>query len=82
MTAGRKPADAKAIKAWRTHKPRQLKALAERLGISIPAVSKWKQVPLDRLDGVAEHLSVSRGELRPDLYPPDPWAPLHQNKDQ
>ncbi|MGO4135149.1 transcriptional regulator [Rhizobium brockwellii] len=52
--------------------------LARRIGISIQAVSQWKKVPGDRVLAVERVTGVSRSSLRPDLYPPDPPAPVQQ----
>lgn len=65
-----------AVRAWRKHRPTALKALAEYLGISVPAVSKWPYVPESRLAAVADFMGLSLRDLRPDLYPPDPWSAL------
>jgi DNA-binding transcriptional regulator YdaS (Cro superfamily) len=46
-----------------------VKAIAERLGISGPAVSQWDRVPPGRVIDVEAISGVSRTELRPDLYP-------------
>lgn len=51
-------------------------ALADFLGVSVQAITKWKkrplerQVPADRVVAVeaATNFSVKREELRPDLY--------------
>jgi DNA-binding transcriptional regulator YdaS (Cro superfamily) len=53
-------------------------ALAEALGVSVQAITKWKkrpegkQVPADRVVAVeaATDFAVRRQELRPDLYLP------------
>jgi DNA-binding transcriptional regulator YdaS (Cro superfamily) len=44
-------------------------ALARALGISQPSVSNWQQVPAQRVLAVEAATGVSRGVLRPDLYP-------------
>lgn len=51
-------------------------ALSRHLGLSQPAISKWVQVPAKRLVAVARYLKVPPHRLRPDLYPPPPWATL------
>lgn len=43
-------------------------ALADRLGISQPAVSGWSRVPAERVLAVEAASGVSREVLRPDLY--------------
>jgi DNA-binding transcriptional regulator YdaS (Cro superfamily) len=76
MTVGRKPVHQDAIWAWNHYRPKEIGDLARHLGISSPAVSKWKQVPADRLDAVAAWLGTTPDDLRPDLYKVDPWAAL------
>lgn len=57
--------------AWAMlRKPEYTPLLASALGLSKPAVSKWKHVPEDRLDTVATILGIPREVLRPDLSPP------------
>ena len=52
-------------------------ALAERLGISSQAISQWERVPAERVLQVeaATEGRVTRHELRPDIYPPEPVTP-------
>lgn len=77
-----KPADPRAVKAWRKYKPnffgtrtdKHIRALAKHVGVTQAAVSKWNQVPDFRLKATAEFLGVEPRELRPDLFPP--WAGL------
>ncbi|WP_206679314.1 transcriptional regulator [Endozoicomonas acroporae] len=47
--------------------------LANLLGISAQAVSKWVRIPSDRVIQIERALDgkISRRELRPDLYPPE-----------
>lgn len=77
---GRPPADPRAVRAWQTHrlKARPLKLFAARLNISQPAISKWRQVPEDKLEATAEFLGLQPADLRPDLQAPAPmpWAEL------
>lgn len=49
-----------------------LAKLAEPLGISMQAISQWDEVPPLRVLAVERVSGVSRQELRPDLYPPEP----------
>jgi DNA-binding transcriptional regulator YdaS (Cro superfamily) len=44
-----------------------IRALARKLGISNVAVSKWTEVPVNRLPLVEEKTGISAIELRPDL---------------
>ena len=52
--------------------------LAEALGVHRMTISQWKrrQVPASRVLSVeaATGYRVSRHELRPDLYPREPWC--------
>lgn len=50
--------------------------LAKRLGITSQAISQWKRVPPLRVLEVEQATGrrVTRYELRPDLYPPEPHA--------
>lgn len=73
---GPSPVHPTAYYAWKRHKPLArggVKALAEHLNISTPAVSKWPYVPRERLDAVAAFLHLEPGDLRPDL---DPFSAL------
>ncbi len=46
-------------------------ALAKALGnVSSQAVSQWKRIPVERVLDVERVTSISRHELRPDIYPP------------
>lgn len=44
-----------------------VKMIADRLGISIAAVSQWRRVPRGRLEAVAEITGIPAEQLRPDL---------------
>jgi DNA-binding transcriptional regulator YdaS (Cro superfamily) len=46
-----------------------VKAIAECLCISGPAVSQWERVPPGRVIAIEKLTGVPREELRPDLYP-------------
>lgn len=46
-----------------------LTKLAESLGISKQAISKWDEVPPLRVLAVERATGVSRHRLRPDMYP-------------
>ena len=46
-----------------------LAGLAEPLGVSIQAISQWRDVPPLRVLAVERVTGVPRHELRPDLYP-------------
>ena len=51
---------------------RRVSSVAEQMNMSQPGVSKWVQVPEDRMHATASFLGVEPRELRPDLFPP--WA--------
>lgn len=74
MKPGPKPKP-RAIVAWHKYRPKQITPLAEHLGISVPAVSKWPYVPRARLTEVAAFLGVSTENLRPDVDPFDALNP-------
>lgn len=45
--------------------------LAQDLGISVPAISKWirrGRVPVERVLEIEQRYGISRYELRPDIY--------------
>ena len=47
--------------------------LADKLGISVQAITDWKnrgRIPAERVLAVEEISGVPRHEMRPDLYPP------------
>ena len=54
---------AKAIAAVKT-----ITALAEKIGLTVQAVSQWDDVPPERCLDVEKATGVSRYELRPDIY--------------
>lgn len=72
---GRPPMDDRAVAAWRhyRHQIVSTRSLAKHLGVSQPAVSKWQQVPKERLAAVAAYIGVPAYALRPDL---DPFSAL------
>ncbi|MFZ3360694.1 MAG: molecular chaperone TorD family protein [Xanthobacteraceae bacterium] len=43
-------------------------ALARKIGISQPSLSKWSRVPAERVLSVEDITGIDRGLLRPDLY--------------
>jgi DNA-binding transcriptional regulator YdaS (Cro superfamily) len=45
-----------------------VRALAQALGISAPALLEWKRVPASRILQVEAVTGVKREKLRPDLY--------------
>jgi DNA-binding transcriptional regulator YdaS (Cro superfamily) len=48
------------------------KKLADALDISPPAIAQWNEVPVKRVLDVERISGVSRHELRPDIYGPQP----------
>lgn len=48
------------------------KALADKLGVSQPAISQWRRVPAGRVIQIEALTGVSRHELRPDVFGPAP----------
>jgi len=65
---GRKRPSEIAKLAWaELRRPEYTPLLAAHLDLSKAAISKWKQVPEDRLEAVAELLRIPRSALRPDL---------------
>ena len=45
-------------------------ALAEKLGITLGAISQWDRIPILRVPQVEEVTGVPRHELRPDFFQP------------
>jgi DNA-binding transcriptional regulator YdaS (Cro superfamily) len=45
--------------------------LARRLGISHPALFRWKKVPAERVLKLEQISGISRHDIRPDIYPRD-----------
>jgi len=48
--------------------------IARELGITFPAVLKWRRVPAERLPEVERATGIPRHELRPDICP----APMRE----
>jgi DNA-binding transcriptional regulator YdaS (Cro superfamily) len=42
--------------------------LAKMLGLTPPAVHRWKRVPANRIVAVEKATGIDRSKLRPDLY--------------
>ena len=56
-------------------------ALAQLLGIKPPSVSGWydrKRVPAERCIAIEHATGVSRHQLRPDVFGPDPTEPTSE----
>ena len=51
-------------------------ALADHLGITPQAVARWRNVPAARCLEVERLTGISRHQLRPDIYGPEPRRPL------
>lgn len=49
-----------------------VRALARRLGVSQPAISMWKRIPVDRVAEVESITGISRADLRPDIFDQEP----------
>lgn len=43
-------------------------SLADRLGISAPAISQWKKIPAERIGQVSAITGMRPEEIRPDLF--------------
>ena len=69
---GRKRPSQSAKRVWDTYRhPSFTAKLAKALGISKAAVSKWQQVPEDRLDVVADIMEIPlvvHDPATPDIY--------------
>ena len=52
-------------------------ALAEKLGITLGAISQWDRIPIQRVPQVEKATGVSRHELRPDFFGPAPADIAH-----
>ncbi len=48
--------------------------IARELGVTRPAILKWRQVPAERLPDVERITGIPRHELRPDICPPPAGA--------
>lgn len=48
--------------------------LAAELGISPSAISMWRRVPVERVLEIERLTGISRHELRPDVFGPEPTA--------
>lgn len=60
-------------------------ALAQRLGIKPPSVSGWydrRRVPAERCIAIELATGVSRHQLRPDVFGPDPACPTSETTEQ
>jgi DNA-binding transcriptional regulator YdaS (Cro superfamily) len=60
-------------------------ALAQLLGIKPPSVSGWydrRRVPAERCIAIELATGVSRHQLRPDVFGPDPACPISETTEQ
>lgn len=63
--------------AWaEARKTLRLSELARKLKTSRQAVHAWTRVPEDRVRVVARLVGRRPEDLRPDLYPAEPWSSL------
>lgn len=46
-----------------------MSALANKIGISRQAISKWRRIPAERVLAVEVATGISRHDLREDVYP-------------
>ena len=44
--------------------------LAKALGIGLPSLTRWRQIPHARVIEIERLFNIDREQLRPDLYPP------------
>lgn len=51
-----------------------LSAIARICGISVPAVSQWRRIPVERVLKIEKATGIPREALRPDIYPPEKAA--------
>jgi Putative antitoxin of bacterial toxin-antitoxin system, YdaS/YdaT len=42
--------------------------LAKMLGLTPPAIYKWKRIPADRIIAIEKATGIDRSKIRPDLY--------------
>lgn len=57
------------LRDWQWSRGYTLTELADALGVTRGAVSKWRRVPKRRVLQVEEVTGIPRYALRPDLYP-------------
>lgn len=55
-----------------------LQELASRIGVTPQAISQWEKVPPLRVLDVERATGISRQDLRPDIYPPEPQTEAAQ----
>jgi len=60
--------------------PGTLTELASELGVSVSALSQWRQIPIPHVPKLSQLLRMSRYKLRPDVYGPSVRAPKKSNK--
>jgi DNA-binding transcriptional regulator YdaS (Cro superfamily) len=61
----------KLIEFFKANRGTQLR-LAKRLGLQPSTVSQWKSVPPEHALTVEDFTGISRHELRPDVFGPQP----------
>lgn len=58
--------------SWFDEKRGRRLALAEALGLAPATITGWKNVPAEHARAIEACTGISRYELRPDIFGPDP----------